>query len=134
MRYLALTALLLAGPALAEPPAPSEAEQVQTPKNTPQKTRLTYEELEHAGLMATGRGDRERAIELFLEAHALRPDRKPPVQRLCAIYKARGEAEKAIEYCLMWRDREKDSFTREMIDKTVLDLRAAVRAKAKAAD
>lgn len=130
MRYLALTALLFAGPALAAPPAPSETAQVQTPENTPRKSARTFDELEHDGLMAMGRGDRERALELFLEAHALRPDRKTPVQRLCSIYKAMNQPEKAIDHCLAWRDREHDSFVRAMVEKTVLDMRAAIRAKA----
>lgn len=120
MRYLALTALLLAGPALAAPPAPSGAEQ----------TEPTFDELRQQALHAMGQRDRERAIDLLQQALALRPDSKLPVQRLCAIYKAMSQPEQAIGHCLAWRERERDAVTLALIDKTILDMRDRIRAKA----
>lgn len=70
------------------------------------------------------RGDRDAAAEFYEKAMRLNPDSKVPHQRLCTIYKGKGNLERALKHCQKWLNRETNNAYKPAIQQSIDQIKA----------
>jgi pSer/pThr/pTyr-binding forkhead associated (FHA) protein/tetratricopeptide (TPR) repeat protein len=120
-------------PATATPPGPDVAapRSAAAPESEPRAPRddkkpkgPSYEELMDEGTKLVVRGNREEAAELFEKAIRLNPEGKLAHQRLCVLYKAKGDPSRALRHCKRWLDKETNASFKPAIQQHIDQLEA----------
>jgi pSer/pThr/pTyr-binding forkhead associated (FHA) protein/tetratricopeptide (TPR) repeat protein len=107
--------------ATAPPSPPSAAEE---PRRGKEDREREYESLINDGVKAMVRGDRDAAAEFYEKAMRLNPESKVPHQRLCTIYKGKGNLERALKHCQKWLDRETNNAYKPAIQQSIDQIKA----------
>ena len=109
-------------PSVVAPAAASHAPETNRPNAEDKSER--YESLITEGVKAMVRGDRDAAAEYYEKAVRIDPDSKVPHQRLCTIYKGKGNLDRALKHCQKWLDRETNSSYKPAIQQSIDQIKA----------
>lgn len=111
-------------PPRANPPASEPAPATRAPRAPEEKTGASYDDLMSEGVKLMVRGNREEAAELFEKAVRMNPEAKLGHQRLCSIYQAKGNLEKALRHCQKWFDKETNGSFKPAIQEKINQIKA----------
>jgi hypothetical protein len=107
-------------------PAASPARQVtdRVPHRAAESRAREFETFLNDGVKAMVRGDIDAAAESYEAAMRLNSESKLPHQRLCTIYKRKGNQERALTHCQMWLDRETNHTYKPAIQESIDQIKA----------
>lgn len=113
------------GPDVAAPPRSAAPDgEARAPRDEKKPKGPTYEELMDEGTKLVVRGNREEAAELFEKAIRINPEGKLAHQRLCVLYQAKGDPNRALRHCKRWLDKETNSSFKPAIQQRIDQLEA----------
>lgn len=85
-----------------------------------------FDQLIRRALRAVTRGDRDAAIVLLQKAAKKNPKSHVPHQRLCAVYKTKGQYSKALSSCKAWLAREPNTAYKPAIKRNIEQLQELI--------